>query len=184
MRTARRREIRVASRFLHGLKAGVSTGLLDEATAVWTDYQWGSVDNGCPIDPERYRSPDRAQRGHYVMVVKGNHPTLATKIQSVFDCPALYQAEFCEAVACNKGHGRIEERRLRCTYDLPRLFTGFAGVRQVFCLERAVTHCESGKVNQEIVYGMTSLPRLLADANVLLSLIRGHWTIESGAVCA
>lgn len=113
------------------------------------------------------------------MPVKGNPRTLLAKIQSVFDHPSLYEAQFTQAVCVNKGHGRIEVRRLRCTDALPRRFTGFAGVRQVFCLERERTQCKTGKVSREVVYGITSLPRLLADASRLLALVRGHWTIEN-----
>lgn len=113
------------------------------------------------------------------MVVKGNHPTLQTKLQSLFACPALYEAEFDEAVTLNRGHGRVERRRLRLTYDLPRFFTGFAGVRQAFCLERERLDRRSGKVSREVVVGITSLPRLLANASRLLEIVRGHWTIEN-----
>ena len=66
------------------------------------------------------------------MTVKENHPTLLKKLQSVFAGPSLYEAEFDTAVARNMGHGREEVRSLSCTYDLPRHFTGFAGVRQIF----------------------------------------------------
>lgn len=113
------------------------------------------------------------------MMVKENHPNLLKKIASVFSAPSLYEAEFDTATVSNRGHGREEVRTLGCTYDLPRHFTGFAGVRQIFRLERQVTHKKSGRASSEVVYGMTSLPRLLADAGQLLSLVRGHWTIEN-----
>jgi predicted transposase YbfD/YdcC len=113
------------------------------------------------------------------MPVKGNHSCLLSKLRSVFDFPGLYEAQFEEATTTERGHGRTEVRRLRCTYDLPRHFTGFAGVRQAYRLEREVTHNKSGKVSREVVCGITSLPRLLAGAGRLLELVRGHWTIEN-----
>ena len=113
------------------------------------------------------------------MIVKQNHRTLLHRIESVFAAPGLYQAEFDRHEVTNRSHGRTETRRLSCTYDLPRHFTGFAGVRQVFRLEREVLHNKSGKRSFEVVYGMTSLPRLQAGAEQLNSLIRGHWTIEN-----
>jgi predicted transposase YbfD/YdcC len=113
------------------------------------------------------------------MIVKDNHATLRTKIESVFAAPGLYEAEFDCFEDIHRAHGRTETRRLSCTYDLPRHFTGFAGVRQVFRLEREVLHNKSGKQTFEIVYGITSLPRLLANAKQLNELIRGHWTIEN-----
>lgn len=113
------------------------------------------------------------------MVVKENHPLLLRRLESLFAHPGLYEAEFDRATQTNRGHGREETRFLHCTYDLPRFFTGFAGVRQAFRLERKVLHKKTGKQSHEVVYGMTSLPRLGADAQALLGLVRGHWTIEN-----
>ena len=113
------------------------------------------------------------------MLVKENHPLLLRRLESLFTYPGLYEAEFDSTIQTNCGHGRVEKRALLCTYDLPRFFTGFAGVRQVFRLERHVVHKRTGKVSREVVYGMTSLSRLGADAKTLLKLVRGHWTIEN-----
>lgn len=115
------------------------------------------------------------------MIVKDNHATLRKKIESVFAAPGLYEAEFDrdEMTSQKALHGRLETRRLSCTYDLPRHFTGFPGVRQIFRLEREVRHVKSGKTSCEVVYGITSLPRLMACAKQLNTLIRGHWTIEN-----
>ena len=115
------------------------------------------------------------------MPVKENHPCLLRKIRSIFDTPSLYEAEFDRCKHEDEAHGRKEVRRLSCTYDVPRKFTGFAGVRQVYRLEREVTHKKSGSSYVEVSYGMTSLPRLGADASELSRLIRGHWTIEGRA---
>ncbi len=113
------------------------------------------------------------------MLVKQNHPLLLRRLESVFTAPSLYEAQFECATHTSAGHGRREERRLQCTYDLPRFFTGFAGVRQAFRLERTIVHNKSGKHSREVVYGITSLPRLLAGAQRLNTLVRGHWTIEN-----
>lgn len=51
-------------------------------------------------------------------------------------------------------------------------------VGQVFELERVRE--SKGKVEVEVVYGITSLKREEADAKRLLGLVRGHWGIESG----
>ena len=101
------------------------------------------------------------------MLVKKNHPLLLRRLESVFAAPGLYEAEFDCATHTNVGHGRRETRTLQCTYDLPRRFTGFAGVRQAFRLERTVVHTKSGRHSREVAYGITSLPRLLAGAERL-----------------
>jgi len=114
------------------------------------------------------------------MQVKDNHPTLRKKIASFFRNPALYQAEFAHAgVTELKRRGRVETRSLQVSDDVPRGFTGFAGVRQLFRLERQVLVKRTGEVHSEEVYGMTSLARAWCPAERLLSLVRGHWTIEN-----
>ena len=52
------------------------------------------------------------------------------------------------------------------------------GVAQVFRLERR--RSVKGKATVEVVYGITSLSRLAADAGALLGYSRGHWGIENG----
>jgi len=113
------------------------------------------------------------------MVVKNNHPLLRKKIEGFFNSPTLYEAEFHRATQTTCARARVETRAIVTSDDLPRGFTGFAGVRQVLRLERSVTHKKSGKVCQETVFGMTSLPRCVASAPVLAELVRGHWTIEN-----
>lgn len=52
------------------------------------------------------------------------------------------------------------------------------GVAQVFRLERQ--RKVKGKATVEVVYGITSLSSLAADAGALLGYSRGHWGIENG----
>lgn len=116
------------------------------------------------------------------MVVKDNHPILHKKIVGFFEHPGLYEAHFDRARQSNAGHGRGECRAIVVSDDVPRGFTGFAGVRQLFLLERRVrfkSGKRAGEGYAEVVVGMTSLPRSLASPERLLSLIRGHWMIES-----
>jgi len=113
------------------------------------------------------------------MVVKNNHPLLRRKIEGFFNSPTLYEAEFHHATETTRRRGRVETRSIVTSDDLPRGFTGFAGVRQLFRLERTVAHKKSGKLCQETVFGMTSLPRSAGDAPELAALVRGHWTIEN-----
>jgi predicted transposase YbfD/YdcC len=51
-------------------------------------------------------------------------------------------------------------------------------VEQVFRLERRRT--VKGVVAVEVVYGITRLSSLAADAQMLLGYTRGHWGIENG----
>jgi hypothetical protein len=46
-------------------------------------------------------------------------------------------------------------------------------------VEREVVHLRTGEVEQETVYGVTSLEVGRADAERLLQLVRHHWHIEN-----
>ena len=83
-----------------------------------------------------------------------------------------------EATVWNKGHGRVERRTITTTGWLNGYLTDWPGVEQVFRLERR--RKVKGKVEVEVVYGLTSLSSLAADAERLLGYTRGHWGIENG----
>ena len=80
------------------------------------------------------------------------------------------------AVTTDKGHGRLERRRLTATGALNG-YLNWPGVRQAFQLLRERT--VNGQTSVETVYGITSLPRAQASAQRLLDLTRQHWGIES-----
>lgn len=80
----------------------------------------------------------------------------------------------------NKGHGRVEHRRLIRTTALNG-YLDWPRVGQVFRIER--TRIVDGERSTEIAYGITSLPPERADARRLLELSRGHWGIENGLFC-
>lgn len=118
------------------------------------------------------------QGGHYVMMAKDNQPELRKWIKALFDEPQWLREVPQTAVSLDLGHGRIEKRKLQVSsalsdHDL------WPGLEQVFAIEREVTHQKSGKRSQEVVYGCTSLSPKRASAEVLLRLVRGHWTIEN-----
>lgn len=82
------------------------------------------------------------------------------------------------AVSTDKGHGRVEKRRIRLTATLTK-HQDWAGLKQGFELVRERT--ERGEKTVEVVYGITSLSRERADAKRLLGLVREHWGIENGS---
>jgi len=115
------------------------------------------------------------------MLVKDNHRILRRKLACFFASPDLFGAEFSCAQTREVSRGRVETRRLVVSSSLaePERFTGFCGVRQVFVLERERRFKKSGLIQQERVLGMTSLGAAEAGAARLLSLLRGHWSIEN-----
>lgn len=77
----------------------------------------------------------------------------------------------------DKGHGRIEVRRLESTASLNHHRAAWPGLRQVCRLDRRRTIGDKESV--ETVYAITSLPREKAAAARLLQLSRDHWGIEN-----
>jgi predicted transposase YbfD/YdcC len=79
-------------------------------------------------------------------------------------------------ITCNKGHGRREKRTLRVTPILEK-YLDWPGAVQVFQIHRVRQLAD--KVEQETVYGITSLGPHRVNAKRLLALARGHWGIEN-----
>lgn len=112
------------------------------------------------------------------MVVKENQPTLHWALEQLFADPALVAATGTRTVTFDKGHGRLEVRRLWTSTALVG-YSDWPGLAQALCLERDVTRLNTGEVRRERSYAVTSLPPEQADAATLLRLWRGHWTIEN-----
>lgn len=58
-------------------------------------------------------------------------------------------------------------------------YLDWPGAEQVFRIERRRTQRRTGKVEEEVVYGVTNLRSERADAAALLGLVRHHWHIEN-----
>jgi hypothetical protein len=115
--------------------------------------------------------------GDYVMLVKGNQPRLEDDIALVFAEPPPGDHPLI-AETLDRGHGRIERRRLTVSDALVGYST-WPGVQQVFRLERETVLRATGEIRAETVYGVTSLDRARATADRLLRLTRHHWCIEN-----
>jgi len=126
-----------------------------------------------------------AAGGDYFWIAKANQPTLRGDIAAVFELDDRTVAggrlpgERRTAATGEKGHGRQERRTLTASTDLVR-YSDWPGLGQVFRLERERRIRTTGKVEREIVYGLTSLPPERATAAALLQLSRSHWGIENG----
>lgn len=111
---------------------------------------------------------------HYHFTVKGNQPTLKADIALLFekrDAP-----DYSEVTPPD--HGRIETRSIWCSAEL-NSYLDFPHVGQVFLIEREVFHKKSQKLTRETALGITSRPVEQANAQRLLTINRGHWTIEN-----
>ena len=115
--------------------------------------------------------------GAYLLTVKDNQPRLHTELAAYFEDP---QATMRTAQTIDRRRGRTETRTLSASTRLNaylRTYFPFPRIAQIARLVRTVRTTE--KTSTETIYLITSLPPRRADPDRLLTLIRGHWRIES-----
>ena len=124
--------------------------------------------------------------GDYIWLAKGNQPQIEEDIRLWFEpdpTPIPGQSyvpkDFETTQTVSKGHGRLEERTLTVSSQLQD-FLDWPYLQQVFQLKRKFTYLKTGKVQQQVVYGFTSLSRDTIAPPQLLALIRSYWGIENG----
>jgi predicted transposase YbfD/YdcC len=119
-----------------------------------------------------------AYQGYYLTIVKKNQPQMYEDLVDFFADPDAEQEEWQYTKSVHKGHGRLEIRELWASTQMNEWFeTQWAGVAQVFRLRRHVK--DGDKEREEIVYGLTNLPRKQANASRLLALQQAHWRVEN-----
>lgn len=116
------------------------------------------------------------QGGDYLMVVKGNTPTLLEDITFLFTEPENL-IHLAQAQTTNLHGDRIEVRRLWASADLAN-YLEWPGAQQVLRQERTVIHKRTGQKRHETRYAITSRSSERASAAQLLHAWRGHWQIE------
>lgn len=120
------------------------------------------------------------QGGHYILQLKGNQGTLHKETEMLFaqcltdDCRGI---SYSTAATTDKGHGRIEERRIWATSEI----NWFAEKNKWEHL-RSLIRVQSkrtvdGKTSTEDRYYITDLGA--DNSSGLLGYIRGHWGVEN-----
>ena len=116
----------------------------------------------------------RQRKAHYHFTVKGNQDGVFQDIKLYFqDRP---EPDFITYDPPD--HGRIETRKIWTTTALNH-YLDFPHVGQAFLIKRCTIDKKSGKQSEDIAYGITSRDPQQADAQKLLAINRGHWTIEN-----
>jgi predicted transposase YbfD/YdcC len=121
------------------------------------------------------------QGADWLLAVKANQPTLRAEVEAAFAEAAAHGGLDTHA-ALDKGHGRIEQRRmtvLRETdwLDGPRRFPGELRLPGAACLIRAETRVETAdRCRTETRLFVSSRP-LTAEAAA--EAVREHWAIEN-----
>lgn len=115
------------------------------------------------------------KQAHYVLVVKGNQPTLLEAVQAQL---AGSDRRFRKRshTQTGKGHGRTERRSIR-TADATGI--DFPHATQVFRIRRDRGGLDGVRTSKEIAYGITDLTAKQAGPEQLAAYTRGHWTIEN-----
>lgn len=118
------------------------------------------------------------QGADYLLAVKGNQPTLRAEVEAAFAAARGLETH----VDRDKGHGRIEERRMSVLREVDwleggRRFPGELRLPGTACLLRAETRVETaGRSRAETRYFVSS--RALAAAEAAAAA-RAHWAIEN-----
>jgi predicted transposase YbfD/YdcC len=122
----------------------------------------------------------RRQGGHYLMVVKANQPHLYAAIDLLFAVPPppAVGDHLAAAASYDKGHGRLERRRLERSAALSG-YLAWPDAQQVLRRTCRRVSATTGEISEEATYGVTSLPPAAATPDQLEALWRGHWTIEN-----
>jgi len=114
------------------------------------------------------------QGAHYHFTVKSNQPTLERDIALLFETRGA--PDFVEAASPD--HGRIETRRIWCSTEL-NAYLDFPHVGQVFQIERESIDKKTGVIRLETALGISSRTPQQASPKRVLTVNRGHWSIES-----
>lgn len=124
------------------------------------------------------------KKADYVLALKGNQGQLHTDVRDWFAWASERQFQdmphtFAQTV--NKNHGRIELRRCWAlsdprAFEVIRHYDGWAGLQSIVMVKRERRSLDNTPAPVETVFFISSLP---PDAEVLLSAIRAHWSIEN-----
>jgi len=121
----------------------------------------------------KYLVEKRAANYHFT--VKRNQQNLLEDITCFFQHrPAT--ADFTHTG--NGEHGRIETRKIWVTKKLNH-YLNFPHVGQAFKIQRESINKKTGKLSQEVIYGVTSVTTDQATPEQILGDNRKHWSVES-----
>ena len=120
------------------------------------------------------------QGGHYILQLKGNQGGLHDETVMLFDqclTDDCHGIAYSTATTIDKGHRRIEERRIWATSEV-NWFAEKGKWKNLRSLVRVqAKRTMGGETSSEYRYYITDLPA--DNASGLLSYIRGHWGVEN-----
>lgn len=124
------------------------------------------------------------KKADYVLALKGNQGQLHADVRDWFDWASENRFQdmphsFAQTV--NKNHGRIEIRQCWAlsdarAFEVIRHHDGWAGLQSIVMVKRERRSLDNTPAPVETVFFISSLP---PDAELLLTTIRAHWSIEN-----
>lgn len=116
--------------------------------------------------------------GDVILIIKDNTPVTRADLELFFEDPQADRSTWRSYEQVEKGHGRLEKRRLLTTPDLnDYLDREWGEIGQAFRLQRERTTAEKHSV--EVVYGLATLSQQQCPVQRLFQLIRDHWAVEN-----
>lgn len=126
--------------------------------------------------------------GDYMLPVKDNQPDLSDAIEKLFqDTPdtlsdgtthPILREPIAIHQTTEKSHGRLQTRCLKASTSLND-YLDWPGIAQVIQYRSTYKNLKTGEETHKVHYGITSLNPEAASAERLLTLRRGHWSIEN-----
>jgi predicted transposase YbfD/YdcC len=119
--------------------------------------------------------------GDYILQLKSNQPLFHQEVVDLFDrclTDDCHGIAYSTAATTDKGHGRIEQRRIWATSEIDWFAdrSKWKNLRSLIRVQARRT--VNGQTSREYHYYISSLPA--DNASRLLDYIRGHWGIENG----
>ena len=113
------------------------------------------------------------KKADYIFIVKDNQSSLKQAIESL----DFTNADVAESF--DKGHGRIEIRKIAVIQKTPAMDLAFPYIEQIFKIHRIRTNLDGELMSEETVFGITSATKNKLSAENLMAAVRGHWSIEN-----
>lgn len=120
----------------------------------------------------------------YLLAVKGNQHQLHADIKLFLNDVIegkMPDVKFTYHETLDKGHGRIEKRRIWTTDVINWLYRKhrWEGLATISAIETTITQIRKGKLLRSTITRRYYISSLLVHAEVILALVRDHWSIEN-----
>ena len=116
--------------------------------------------------------------GIYLAQIKKNQSILWDDLGAI----RAYAQSFHTDKTIEKGHGRIETRKVWCFPISPECVDDRweeADITSFIYLERERIQVKTGKISNEVVYFISNLPAIPKNGPILFEAVRRHWRVET-----